>query len=71
MDKKIAKSFQYITSFFYQFTSIHFRTAISPDTNEKIKMQHKLTARIVHASENEQPKDFEKLQKVTNTIERY
>lgn len=48
-----------------------FDTAISPDTNEKIKMQHKPTARIVHASENEQPKDVEKLQKVTNTIERY
>ena len=37
-----------------------FDIAISPDTNEKIKMQHKTGARIVRVSENERTKDFEK-----------
>lgn len=47
-----------------------FDTVISPGTNEKIKMQHQPNARIVRASPTEQPKPFEKIQKVTKTIKR-
>lgn len=46
-----------------------FDTAINPDTNEKIKMQHKTGAKIVQVSPTEQSKTFEKIQKVTKTIE--
>lgn len=48
-----------------------FGSVISPDTNKKIEMQHKPTAKIVHASEIKQSRDFKKFQKVTKTIERY
>ncbi len=48
-----------------------FDTAINPHANEESKLQPTTGAKIVRVSENEQPKDFEKFQKVTKTIERY
>lgn len=46
-----------------------FDSVISPDTNEKIKLQPTTGAKVIRGSENEQPKAFEKFQKVTGTIE--
>lgn len=46
-----------------------FDSVISPDTNDKIKTQPTTGAKVIRGSENEQPKAFEKFQKVTGTIE--
>lgn len=46
-----------------------FDTAINSDTNEESKTQPTTGAKVIRGSENEQPKAFEKCQKVTGTIE--
>lgn len=46
-----------------------FDSVVSPNINEKIKLQHNPSAKIVRKPKNEQPKKIEFLQKVTKTIE--
>lgn len=48
-----------------------FDTAINSDTNEESKTQPTTGAKVIRGEENKQPKDFEKFEKVTGTIERY
>ena len=46
-----------------------FDSVVSPNINEKIKLQHNPSAKIVRKPKNEHPKKIEFLQKVTKTIE--